>query len=132
MTRGYKRSRTSVHMLMYHFVWIPKRRKKILISEIKNKLSKLIKIKLRQINCEIIKMEIMPDHVHLFVSSNPLLSPNFIIGSVKGFTSRILRNEFPELRKIPSLWTRSYWVSSAGNVSQAVIKRYIGNQNAKN
>jgi len=131
MTRGYKHSITSVYMLMYHFVWIPKRRKKVLVGVVKNKLSGLIRIKIKQLGCKIIRMEIMPDHVHLFVSSSPLLSPNFIVGSVKGFTSRILRNQFPHLRKIPSLWTRSYWVSSAGNVSQAVIKKYIEQQNAK-
>jgi putative transposase len=133
MTRGYKHENTSVHLMMYHFIWIPKRRKKILIGNIKKRLIELITQKSREINCKIISLEIMPDHVHLFIKSNPQLSPNYIIGQIKGFSSRILRKEFPELLILPSLWTRSYWVSTAGNVSQSVIRKYIEAQtNAKN
>lgn len=93
----------------------------------------LIKEKAKELESEIVALEVMPDHVHLFLQSNPQLSPNKIIGEIKGYSSRILRKEFPELLSLPSLWTRSYWVSTAGNVSQAVIRNYIEAQtNAKN
>lgn len=133
MTKGYQHENTSVHLMMYHFIWIPKRRKRILNGKIKDKLEELIHYKSKELGCKVISLEIMPDHVHLFIKGNPKLSPNYIIGQIKGLTSRILRIEFPELLKLPSLWTRSYWVSTAGNVSQAVIKKYIENQtNATN
>lgn len=133
MTKGYQHENTSVHMMMYHFIWIPKRRKKVLMGKIKNRLGQLIKQKTKDLNCKIIQLEIMPDHVHMFITSKPIISPNKLIGQIKGYTSRILRQEFPELLKLPALWTRSYWVSTAGNVSQAVIRRYIQEQtNAKN
>ena len=128
MTRGYKHENTCVHLMMYHFIWIPKRRKKILIGKIKGRLIELIKNKSTELGCEVISVEVMPDHVHLFISANPKLSPNFIIGQIKGVSSRILRIEFPQLLSIPSLWTRSYWVSTAGNVSQKVIRKYIEEQ----
>ena len=133
MTRGYKHENTCVHMMMYHFIWIPKRRKKILVGKIKDKLIEIIKHKINKLGCEIVSLEVMPDHVHLFINANPKLSPNYIIGQIKGLSSRVLRIEFPELLSLPSLWTRSYWVSTAGNVSQAVIRKYIEAQtNAKN
>ena len=118
---------------MYHFVWIPKRRKKILIGKIKERVAQLINQKTKQLHCDVIQMEIMPDHIHLFVTGKPNISPNKLIGQIKGYTSRIMRKEFPELLKLPSLWTRSYWISTAGNVSQAIIRKYIQEQtNAKN
>ena len=133
MPRGYKHENTSIHMMMYHFIWIPKRRKKILVDKIKNRVIQLINKKAKDIQCEIIQLEVMSDHIHLFITGNPKLSPNKLIGQIKGYTSRIMRKEFPELLKLPSLWTRSYWVSTAGNVSQKVIKKYIQEQtNAKN
>lgn len=133
MTRGYKHENTSVHLMMYHFIWIPKRRKKILFGKIRVRLIELINQKSKNLGCEVISLEVMPDHVHLFLRSNPQKSPNNVVGQIKGFTSRTMRKEFPELLKLPSLWTRSYWVSTAGNVSQAVIRKYIEAQtDAKN
>jgi putative transposase len=133
MTRGYQHENTSVHLMMYHFIWIPKRRKKILVGKIKDKLIQVINHKAKEMDCEIVSLEVMPDHVHLFIRGNPQLSANRIIGEIKGLSSRILRAEFPELLSLPSLWTRSYWVSTAGNVSQAVIRKYIEAQtHAKN
>jgi putative transposase len=71
----------------------------------------------------------MPDHVHLFIQADPRLAPNSIIGQIKGFTSRVLRREFRELRsRLPTLWTRSYFVSTHGHVSDETIKRYIEEQ----
>jgi len=118
--------------MMYHFIWIPKRRKKVLFGKIKERLVELIHIKAKELECEVVSLEVMPDHVHLFIQSNPRTSANHLVGQIKGYTSRVLRKEFKELLFLPSLWTRSYWVSTAGNVSQAVIRKYIEEQtNAK-
>jgi len=128
MTRGYQHENTSVHLMMYHFIWIPKRRKKILVGKIKDRLIELIYLKAKELECEVVSLEVMPDHIHLFIQGNPQTSANHLIGQIKGYTSRILRKEFKELLFLPSLWTRSYWVSTAGNVSQAVIRKYIEEQ----
>jgi putative transposase len=128
MSRGYKHEHTSIHLMMYHFIWIPKRRRKVLQGAIRTRLIELIHAKAKEMGSEIVSLEVMPDHVHLFIRSTPQHSPNNLIGQIKGYTSRMLRKEFPVLLMIPSLWTRSYWVSTAGNVSQAVIRKYIEEQ----
>lgn len=131
MTKGYQKENTSVHLMNYHFVWSPKYRRKLLTGEVKVRLKKLIEDEVNKLGCAILRLEIMPDHVHLFVSSNPKLSPNRIIGNIKGASSRVLRKEFPRLLRMPTLWTRSYFVSTAGNVSSGVIQRYIDQQFSK-
>lgn len=128
MTRGYRHENTSVHLMMYHFVWIPKRRKKILTGKIKQRLIELVNYKAKELLCDVVGLEVMPDHIHLFITGKPIISPNKLIGEIKGYTSYMLRKEFPELLRLPALWTRSYWVSTAGNVSQAVIRKYIQKQ----
>jgi len=69
---------------------------------------------------------IQPDHVHLFVRVRPIDSAADVVKELKGSTSFTLRKEFPvPLSKLPSLWTRSYFASTAGAVSAETIERYI-------
>jgi putative transposase len=128
MSRGYDKSTVSVYQVLYHFVWIPKRRKRVLVGKIAQRLKELIKEKLKSLDSNVVQLKVMPDHVHLFAGSNPKMSPNYIMCQIKGYTAKVLRSEFPELRRIPSLWTRSYFVSTAGNVSKNVIEKYIKEQ----
>lgn len=96
------------------------------------RLEELIAEKANELGCEIIELQVMPDHVHLFVAAIPILSPNKIIGQIKGHSSKKLRAEFNTIkRSLPSLWTRSYFVSTAGNVSSDTIQRYIEEQTGK-
>jgi putative transposase len=129
MTKGYESEQTSVHFMNYHFVWCPKYRRKVIIGQIETRLKELIEFKTSELGCKIIALEVMPDHVHLFIQGKPKQAPNLIIGQIKGFTSKILRDEFPVLKsKLPTLWTRSYFVSTHGHVSNEVIKKYIAEQ----
>lgn len=73
----------------------------------------------------------MPDHVHLFLNTDPTFAPSVIIKRIKGRASRYLRQEFPELKKLPTLWTPSFFVATTGNASTETIKRYIENQKGK-
>ncbi|EAY31241.1 transposase [Microscilla marina ATCC 23134] len=67
--------------------------------------------------------------MHLFIKAKPIDAPHFIIGQLKGYTSRHLRQEFPQLKsRLPTLWTRSYYVESVGHISEKNIKKYIENQ----
>jgi len=129
MPKGYLTSQTSVYFMGYHFVWCPKYRRKLLVGEIQKRLKQLIYEKAKQLNCKVLALEIMSDHVHLFIQSNPRIAPNSIVGQIKGYTSRILRQEFKELRtKVPTLWTRSYFVSTHGHISDKLIQKYIEEQ----
>jgi len=132
MVRGYIKSETCVHFMNYHYIWCPKYRRNVLTGKIAKRTEQLINQKIRDLNCEIITLEVMPDHIHLFVISKPTLSPNTLIGQIKGYTSRILRKEFKELRtRIPTLWTRSYFVSTHGHISSEQIQAYIEEQKGK-
>ncbi len=127
--RGYDASQTSVHFMNYHFVWCPKYRKKLLVGAVEKRLKQLLVEKTEEIHCKIISLEIMPDHIHIFLQCAPTIAPNRIVAALKGYSSRILRKEFSHLSTgIPTLWTRSYFVSTYGHVSSEAIKKYVEEQ----
>ena len=110
----------------YHIVWCPKYRRKVLINGIDIRLKTLLIEKSKELEIEIIEMEIMSDHVHLLAEIPPVIEVGRIIGRLKGYTSHYLRKEFPELtRKLPCLWTNSYFVSTVGGAPLEIVKQYI-------
>jgi len=116
----------------YHVIWCPKYRRKVLIGTIAVRLKELLTIKAKELNVEILESELMPDHVHLLLDTLPTEAIGTIIGRLKGYTSKNLRAEFPELkRRLPTLWTNSYFVSTVGGVTLNVLKQYIENQKNK-
>jgi putative transposase len=129
VTERWKHSNTTVYNLGYHLIWCPKYRRKVLVGEVEEHLRTLLIDKAKEIEVEIIEMEIMPDHVHLFVKGRPTDSPHFIVQQFKGYTSHVLRKEHPELKsRLPTLWTRSYYVESVGHISEQTIRKYIEEQ----
>jgi putative transposase len=128
MHQQYRHDRHSVSLMNFHFVWIPRRRRKVLVGGVATRLEEVIKEVSSELSLNILAMEIMPDHVHLFVSCPPSIAADQIMFRIKGRSSRVLRKEFPHLLKMPSMWTRSYFVSTAGDVSTETIKRYITEQ----
>jgi putative transposase len=127
-----KRTRHAFYNVNYHFVWIPKYRRPVLVDRIAERLIELLYQKTTEIGGEILDITVQPDHVHLFCSFPPTLAPRQIMHRLKGFTAHELRQEFPELRsRLPNLWTRSYYVGTAGHVSAETIQRYIESQKGK-
>jgi len=131
MGQEYRHNRHSISLVNYHLIWIPRRRRKVLVDKVKDRLDELLKEKASELGIEIIALEINPDHVHIFVNAMPDLAIHQVAFRLKGFTSRILRQEFPHLRKMPSMWTSSYFASTAGNVSSETIRKYIEAQSKK-
>jgi putative transposase len=130
--KRWKCSATTVYNIGYHFIWCPKYRRKVLAGKVAERLKELLLQKAKEIGVEIAQMEIMPDHVHLFVKADPRNSPHFVAQQLKGYTSRVLREEFPVLRsRLPSLWTRSYYCESVGHISEETIRKYIEDQKGK-
>ncbi len=85
-------------------IWCPKYRRKVLVGEVAERLKESLLQKAQQIEVEIVQMEVMPDHVHIFVKTTPTNSPHFIVQQLKGYTSRVLREEFLFLKsRLPSL-----------------------------
>jgi putative transposase len=121
-----KRTRHSAYNIAYHFVWIPKYRRPVLIGGIPKRLVEMLYSKTEELGGEILNVTVQPDHVHLFCSFPPTIAPYQIMYRLKGFTAHELRKEFPWLKsRLPSLWTRSYYVGTAGNVSAATIQKYL-------
>jgi len=121
----YRRDEHRVHLIAYHIVFCPKRRKAVLTGDIATDCDRLIRRKCEEHGWHIAALEVMPDHVHLFVRVWPVTSVAEVVKEVKGLTSHDLREKYPILRRLPSLWTRSYFAASVGNVSQETIRRYI-------
>lgn len=129
VTNRWVKSSKSVYNVGYHLIWCPKYRRSVLTEKIAERLKELLLIKCNDIDTTIETMEVMPDHVHLFVKTSPTNAPHYIVQQFKGFTSRILRLEFQELRsKLPTLWSRSYYCESIGHISEKTIRKYIEDQ----
>ncbi|MDW7973475.1 MAG: IS200/IS605 family transposase [Thermodesulfovibrio sp.] len=128
----YIKDNHRVHLCVAHIVFCPKYRKPILVGEIKERCEQLILELAKEKKWEILNLTVQSDHVHIFIRFNPDESPHKVVKAIKGRTSNRLRKEFPELvTKLPTLWTRSYFVATAGNVSQDIIQEYIENQKGK-
>ena len=128
-SQRWKRSSKSVYNVGYHLIWCPKYRRSVLIGNIDTRLKELMLLKAKELGIAIEQMEIMPDQVHLFIKADPTLAPHYVVQQLKGYTSRVLRQEFPQLRsKLPTLWTRSYYIESVGHISETAIRKYIEEQ----
>jgi len=120
----------SAYIINYHLVWIPRYRKKVLVGPVEARLKELLAQIAVQYGFEILAVEVMPGHVHLFVSAPPKFAPAEIVRLFKGITSRRLKKEFESLRRQywgehATLWAEGYYVGTAGHVSAETIKRYI-------
>jgi len=101
----------------------------VLVSPIEERLKQIIREVCQEYQAEIEELEVMPDHVHLVVSVDPQLGIHRLMKLVKGRSSRLLRQAFPVLkRKLPTLWTNSYFVSTTGGAPLSIIKEYIEQQ----
>ena len=132
MDNQYKHTATTVSLINYHFVFCPRYRRKIFdIPGLEQRFREITMAECEKAGIEILAMECHHDHVHMFVSVLPTHDIPGIMNTVKGSSSRILRAEFSELSKMPGLWTRSYFVSTAENVSSETIEWYIETQKTR-
>lgn len=124
-----KRTRHAHYNINYHLVWCPKYRRPVLVGDVAERLTELIAREVEVMDGSILELVVMPDHVHLFASFPPDRAIAQIMHQLKGASSHPLRLEFPFLNsRLPSVWTRSYYVGTAGHVSAETIKRYIDEQ----
>lgn len=113
----------------YHVVFCPKYRRKVLADGVDTRLKELLITHAHALKTDIVEMEVMPDHVQLLIQCDPQFGIHRVVKQLKGYTSHVLRQEFPILkRRLPSLWTNSYFVATVGAVQLDVVKRYIEDQ----
>lgn len=130
MDQNAKHNPHCVYVINYHLVWIPRYRKKVLVEPLATRLKQLFREIATQYGFEILADEVMPDHVHLFMSAPPKYAPAELARLFKGITSRRLTQEFQQIRRAywgprATLWAEGYYVGTAGHVSAETIRRYI-------
>ena len=122
---GYRHGSHTLGLATVHLVWIPKRRKKVLTGKIKMRLAEIFQSVAIEKQWFIRSLEIAPDHLHLLVEYDTSHSIAEVARAFKGRSSRLLRKEFPQLLKLLSLWSKSYFYETTGKISTAKIKAYI-------
>ena len=129
--KQYKSNRRLMYSCYYHVIFCPKYRRKVL-SGIEIRLKEVFDTIALKYNFEIIEIEVMPDHVHMIISCDPSFGIMRCVSRLKGNSSFQIRSEFPYLvKKLPTLWTRSAFISTVGSVSLETVKQYIENQKGK-
>ncbi|EHQ53386.1 transposase-related protein [Ectothiorhodospira sp. PHS-1] len=125
----YRSNKNVVFACQYHVIFCPKYRRKVLVGEVENRLKAIAREVAEAMDVEIIEMETDQDHIHLLVSVDPQWGIHRFVKALKGRSSRLLRAEFPHLRrKLPTLWSNSYFVTTVGGATLTVVKQYIENQ----
>ena len=129
MNVKYKSNNNIVYSCKYHVVWCAKYRRKVLTDGVDVRLKELLLEYYANLSVDILEMEIMPDHVHILMEVAPQFGIHKAVKSLKGYTSKVLRSEYPFLKtRMPTLWTNSYFVSTVGGDPLEVIEQYIENQ----
>ena len=125
----YKSNNNVVYSCKYHVVFCPKYRRPVLVDGVDGRFRQMAERVAGELSFDIIEMEAMPDHVHMLLEVDPQLGIHKAVKRIKGRTSHDLREEFPWLMKrLPTLWTNSYFVSTVGGAPLAIAKQYIENQ----
>lgn len=127
----YQATTHATYNIGYHIVFCPKYRCNLLRYRTGAELKRLLKVKASNLGITIQTMEVMPDHVHLFLNGLPSTPIDYVVRQLKGYSSYLLRKQFAYLRKYPSLWTRSYFVETIGHISEKTVVHYIQSQKSK-
>ncbi len=126
---SFQSTNHAVYACEYHVIWCTKSRRQVLSSAIQERLKELIMEQQEAYEYQIRALEVMPDPLHVLLSVPPHIAVTSVIGKIKGFTSKTIREEFPAMKsRLPTLWTRSKFVSTTGGVTLDVLKKYVENQ----
>ena len=131
----YNRLNHCKFLIQYHIIWCPKFRFNVLKGNVESELKQILWIISTQYEFEIKEIEIMPDHIHLFISTKPTIAPTDVVRILKGISARELFKKFPKLKEFynrsGSLWSKGYFASTVGKVSEETVKRYIQEQKTR-
>ena len=127
MSRFNKLSHT-IWCCEYHIVFVPKYRYRVLVGEVKTEVSKTIRVYCGRLRCEIVELNVQPDHVHLLLKVPPKQAISVLMGHLKGKTAIQVFRQFPDLKKRPywgnHFWSRGYCVDTVG-LNHEMIKKYV-------
>lgn len=127
-------ARTCVYNVNYHIVWSVKYRHSVLEGGVDEYLKQVLQEIADEKDFIIHTMEVMPDHVHVFASGHPKISPSYMVKMLKGISGRKLFLKYPEIKKKlwkGHLWNSSFYLETVDSISQETIKKYIENQKTR-
>jgi putative transposase len=130
MAMRYRRTHKTVHSAKYHLVWCPTYRRRVLVGGVDMWLKAILGEVAAEIGAEVIEVEVMPHHVHLLAEVPPTVPLWRFVGLLKGRSSHLLRMEVPRLRRLPGLWSPSWFVSTVGGTPAGVVRRSVADQQA--
>lgn len=132
MAKEIQSTKHCKYNINYHIVWCPKYRHQVLTGEIEEYLKRLIDNICKYYKYEILSIEVMPDHIHLFISAKPYVGPTQIVKTLKSITAVWIFRKFPKLKHNrfwgSGLWSKGYYIGTAGTVTAETIRKYIENQ----
>lgn len=135
MSNKYNTLNHCKFLLQYHIIWCPKFRFNVLKNGIDESLKNILFKISDRYGYEIKEIEVMPDHIHIFISTKPTVAPSDVVRTLKSISAIELFKQYPELKKFysrcGSLWSKGYFASSIGNVSEETVRRYIQEQKSK-
>ena len=131
--KGLKSGAQTRYDLRYHFVWIPRYRKRVLVGKIARQIAGMIKFACQVNEWELYELAVEKDHVHLYIGVQPKWSPSKVMKIIKGGSSKKIRELFPKLDEIywgdnTTFWADGYMVKTVGAITDKVISQYIKNQ----
>lgn len=129
-----RKTRNCAYNINYHLVWIPKTRAKILVEPFKSDVKIFLLEKCQEKNWDPLALQVMPDHLHFFISAQPKWAPAKIVQELKGYSSRLLRRKYSMIRAMrltDDFWASGYYCGTAGHVTAENVARYIFEQNQK-
>jgi Transposase and inactivated derivatives len=131
MRYRYDKGAHAIYSIQFHLVFCVKYRKKVLTGRVSERLKEISRNIAKRFGIEIIEQETDQDHIHILFASKPQVQVSKFVNNLKGVSSRLLRKEFPELKKElwgNSFWSPSYFIASTGQVSLETLKRYVEEQ----
>jgi len=129
VAKPYHTDHSIIYSCQYHIIFCPKYRRSVLGDAVAKRMKELVLEKQAEYGYSVMGMEVMPDHVHLLLDVDPRIGINRVVAKIKGYTSHALRQEFPWLKKrLPTLWTRSKFISTVGAMTLDVVQHYLASQ----
>lgn len=129
--KGLKSTAQTKYDLRYHFVFVPRYRKRVLEGKIKTRIEGMIRYASQINDWEIFELAVQKDHVHLYLGAAPKWAPSEVMKVIKGGTSNKIRELFPELDEIywgATFWADGFFVKSSGEIQDKVISEYVRKQ----
>ena len=132
MDEQYHSASHCKYLIQYHIIWCPKFRFAVLKGDVESKLKEILQQICEKYHYQIKALEVMPDHIHIFVDCPQTVAPCDIARTLKSISAIQMFRAFPSLKRFYArcgvLWSSGYFISTVGHISESTVIRYIEKQ----